>query len=228
MGNVLDLHRDGKSTTIFDMKSSTGSSSHILYFFQHVCGISYRTVSDLRSINFLMIKWKINIITCFVGWQTGDVTFIQRISHLLFVYLYLIDGVHISKERLLIVLSLEILQLVHYFAILPGLPYMPVCITWVIFCDTSIMLHHISPTILLLDQLMVLTHNKEIIDAACVRPSHNRWLIVDSFFIWCTQVIPFACNELMCVHYNDVIMGAMTSQITCLTIAYSAVYSGRD
>ena len=30
------------------------------------------------------------------------------------------------------------------------------------------------------------------------------------------------------IHYNDVIMGAMTSQITSLTIVYSTVYSGVD
>ena len=29
-------------------------------------------------------------------------------------------------------------------------------------------------------------------------------------------------------HYNDVIMGTMTSQITIITIVYSAVYSGAD
>ena len=29
-------------------------------------------------------------------------------------------------------------------------------------------------------------------------------------------------------HYNDVIMGSMASQITSLTIVYSAVYSGAD
>ena len=30
------------------------------------------------------------------------------------------------------------------------------------------------------------------------------------------------------IHYNDVIMGSMASQITSLTIVYSAVYSGAD
>ena len=30
------------------------------------------------------------------------------------------------------------------------------------------------------------------------------------------------------VYYNDVIMGAMASQITSLTIVYSIVYSGAD
>ena len=30
------------------------------------------------------------------------------------------------------------------------------------------------------------------------------------------------------IHYNDVIIGAMTSQITSLTIVYSTVYSGVD
>ena len=29
-------------------------------------------------------------------------------------------------------------------------------------------------------------------------------------------------------HYNDVIMGAIASQITCLTIVYSIVYSDAD
>ena len=29
-------------------------------------------------------------------------------------------------------------------------------------------------------------------------------------------------------HYNDVIMGAMASQITSLTIVYSTVYAGAD
>ena len=35
-------------------------------------------------------------------------------------------------------------------------------------------------------------------------------------------------KQLAANHYNDVIMGAMASQITSLTIAYSAVYSGAD
>ena len=30
------------------------------------------------------------------------------------------------------------------------------------------------------------------------------------------------------IHYNDVIMGAMTSKITILTIVYSTVYSDAD
>ena len=33
---------------------------------------------------------------------------------------------------------------------------------------------------------------------------------------------------VLCVHYNDVIMGAMASQITSLTIVYSTVCSGAD
>ena len=35
------------------------------------------------------------------------------------------------------------------------------------------------------------------------------------------------CSYLIC-HYDDVIMGAMASQITSLTIVYSTVYSGAD
>ena len=33
---------------------------------------------------------------------------------------------------------------------------------------------------------------------------------------------------LFCIHYNDVIMGAMVSQITSFTIVYSTVYSDAD
>ena len=35
-------------------------------------------------------------------------------------------------------------------------------------------------------------------------------------------------NAMAVSHYNDVIMSAMASQITCLTIVYSTVYSGAD
>ena len=37
-----------------------------------------------------------------------------------------------------------------------------------------------------------------------------------------------ANKAAMMIHYNDVIMGAMASQITSLTIVYSTVYSGAD
>ena len=36
------------------------------------------------------------------------------------------------------------------------------------------------------------------------------------------------CRISFCLHHNDVIMGAMASQITCLVTVYSAVYSGAD
>ena len=39
---------------------------------------------------------------------------------------------------------------------------------------------------------------------------------------------PWLRNPVRVVHYNDVIMGAMASQITSLTIVYSTVYSGTD
>ena len=34
--------------------------------------------------------------------------------------------------------------------------------------------------------------------------------------------------ELLGTHYNDVMMGAMASQVTSLTIVYSTIYSGAD
>ena len=41
--------------------------------------------------------------------------------------------------------------------------------------------------------------------------------------IWCSR-----CLRRNIVHYGDLIMGAMASQITSLTIDYSSVYSGAD
>ena len=44
--------------------------------------------------------------------------------------------------------------------------------------------------------------------------------------LWC---VPLASQlAYFGIHYNDVIMGTMASQITSLTIAYSTVYSGAD
>ena len=44
---------------------------------------------------------------------------------------------------------------------------------------------------------------------------HRNWMID-----WCT-----ACHDLVIWHYGDVIMCAIASQITSLTIVYSTVYS---
>ena len=38
----------------------------------------------------------------------------------------------------------------------------------------------------------------------------------------------FTGTNRACFHYNDVIMGAMASQITSPTVVYSTVYSGAD
>ena len=38
----------------------------------------------------------------------------------------------------------------------------------------------------------------------------------------------YTTDSLCLVHYNDVIMDSMASQITSLTIVYSAIYSGAD
>ena len=46
------------------------------------------------------------------------------------------------------------------------------------------------------------------------------------------QLVVYVHNEeitdIVCSHYNDVIMGAIASQITSLTIAFSTVYSDAD
>ena len=41
------------------------------------------------------------------------------------------------------------------------------------------------------------------------------------------KIILLCCNQLL-LHYNDVIMSFIASQITSLTIVYSALYSGAD
>ena len=38
----------------------------------------------------------------------------------------------------------------------------------------------------------------------------------------------FECSKYICIHYSDVIISAMASQITSLTIVYTAVISGVD
>ena len=58
-----------------------------------------------------------------------------------------------------------------------------------------------------------------------------RW----SFLFWSDYIFILKCSPryfmqktLYKTHYNDVIMGAMASQITSLTTVYSTVYSGAD
>ena len=46
--------------------------------------------------------------------------------------------------------------------------------------------------------------------------------------VWRSLVNYMPGNALKMLHYDDVIMGAMTSQITSLTIVYLTVYSGAD
>ena len=60
---------------------------------------------------------------------------------------------------------------------------------------------------------------------------YARWLIKTKKRLKiCLQNISAILISLQCanIHYNDVIMGSMVSQITSLTIVYSAVYSGAD
>ena len=50
---------------------------------------------------------------------------------------------------------------------------------------------------------------------------------------WCDHPLSEFCFSqapvcVICVHYNDVILGAIASQITSLTIVYSTVYSVAD
>ena len=61
-------------------------------------------------------------------------------------------------------------------------------------------------------------------------PNKQIWLFCISnnlgteTFLWVTSPHKWQAVQ----HYNDIIMSAMASQITSLTIAYSTVYSGAD
>ena len=50
------------------------------------------------------------------------------------------------------------------------------------------------------------------------------YMVLTVSLIWNQNII----NMFIIFHYSDVIMGAMASQITNLTIVYSTVYSGAD
>ena len=48
------------------------------------------------------------------------------------------------------------------------------------------------------------------------------------FLNWSMNLLIHHLRQLPFYNYNDVIMDTMASQITCLTIVYSTVYSGKD
>ena len=55
-------------------------------------------------------------------------------------------------------------------------------------------------------------------------PNHQQewyWIVLAEFFFFITRRIKF-------IHENDVLMSAMASRITSLTIVYSTIYSGTD
>ena len=64
---------------------------------------------------------------------------------------------------------------------------------------------------------------------------HRSWPTLARVMAWCRYPISQRPMELsdfsrrnLCTHYGDVIMGAMASRITSLTIVCTTVYSGAD
>ena len=55
---------------------------------------------------------------------------------------------------------------------------------------------------------------------------HWRWLCCNSG--WASESMSESNGRVRGMHYNDVIMGTIASQITSLTIVYSTVYSDAD
>ena len=63
----------------------------------------------------------------------------------------------------------------------------------------------------------------------CVYFFNGRYSFTDEFLPNEREIVTlFNGDEFVCVHYSDVIMTAMSSQITSLTSVYSIVYSGAD
>ena len=59
-----------------------------------------------------------------------------------------------------------------------------------------------------------------------IRQSYDRLVSITGFPILVRRHIHVECTSVnRVIHYNDVIMGAMASQITSLTIVYSTLYS---
>ena len=57
----------------------------------------------------------------------------------------------------------------------------------------------------------------------------NAWSIFyNPDFLWPSTSLPYLEQVSLTYHYSDVIMGAMASQITSLTIVYSTVCPGAD
>ena len=72
-----------------------------------------------------------------------------------------------------------------------------------------------------------------VITALSMEIAHLLWILVCAFDVnivsrWMFSDVINLCRNKITNNYNDVIMGAIASQITSLTIVYSIVYSGAD
>ena len=88
--------------------------------------------------------------------------------------------------------------------------------------------------------MIFLSHYQHVISSVCFLNTtcfvikYNSFmfnklaLIVYKVLCCILQHAYFTTNSICCVHYSDIIMGVMVSQITSLTIVYSEVYSSAD
>ena len=68
----------------------------------------------------------------------------------------------------------------------------------------------------------------EIISVVQIWSLSDRGSRMKVFWNKCAEMCLWYWHLTVILHYNDVIMGSMASQITSLTFGYSAVYSGAD
>ena len=77
-------------------------------------------------------------------------------------------------------------------------------------------------------QLLSITPDRTQFRLANSRAYHSRGPWPIKKFKWWQMWHRKSILRILCLHYSDIIMGAMASQITSLTIVNSTVYSGVD
>ena len=74
--------------------------------------------------------------------------------------------------------------------------------------------------------MSIIIRHKDVTGSVALHPDRSQWPICHTQLILWVLVL-LGGNLRLHLHYDDVIMSAMVSQITSLSIVYSTVYSGR-
>ena len=89
-------------------------------------------------------------------------------------------------------------------------------------------LRKLAPFLILMTLVVILEKNGSVRERINFKTLFNYKHVVDETPIFDSIGSGLKPGSHLCVHYDDVIMGAIASQITSLAIVYSIVYSGAD